>query len=119
MLTRETKCRLIDAFCTGKVCHQCPLDNGNEYQDLPCSDEERSDVEIDLTFSTLLSVLTGEALPVKTQSEDIRYICDRRACEVCDPDCRATKDIRHAKNFELMGRIMVEVERGTPQAYTI
>ena len=38
----------------------------------------------------------------------ILYICDRRACEICDPNCRMTKDIRHAKNFELMGNRFVE-----------
>lgn len=53
--------------------------------------------------------------PQKDKADaDILYICDRRACEVCDPNCRATKDIRHAKHFELMGRTMVEVEPKPP-----
>ncbi|MGN0180390.1 MAG: hypothetical protein ACI4DY_13285 [Monoglobaceae bacterium] len=29
------------------------------------------------------------------------YICDRRACETCRPECTHTSDIRHAENFEL------------------
>lgn len=54
----------------------------------------------------------------KTDAE-ILYICDQRACEVCDPNCRVTKDIRHAKNFVLKGRAMVEVERDATSAYTV
>ena len=29
----------------------------------------------------------------------ILYLCDRRACEHCGPDCNATPDIFHARNF--------------------
>ena len=29
------------------------------------------------------------------------YLCDRRACKHCSPECRHTTDIAHAKNFEL------------------
>lgn len=29
------------------------------------------------------------------------YLCDRRACKHCSPECRHTTDITHAKNFEL------------------
>ena len=29
------------------------------------------------------------------------YLCDRRACNHCSPECRHTTDITHAKNFEL------------------
>ena len=48
-------------------------------------------------------------VPQKDKADaDILYICDRRACEVCDPNCRVTKDIRHAKNFELFGNRFVE-----------
>lgn len=28
------------------------------------------------------------------------YICDRRACDTCYPECKHTKDLRHAKHFE-------------------
>lgn len=40
------------------------------------------------------------------------YLCDRRACKHCSPECRHTKDIAHAKNFELGidGVTMVEKE---------
>lgn len=40
------------------------------------------------------------------------YLCDRRACKHCSPECRHTKDITHAKNFELGidGVTMVEKE---------
>ena len=33
----------------------------------------------------------------------INYICDRRACTECHPECSHTTDIRHAQNFELVG----------------
>ena len=29
------------------------------------------------------------------------YLCDRRACEKCFPECHHTKDITHARNFQL------------------
>ena len=28
------------------------------------------------------------------------YLCDRKACEHCSPECRHTTDIYHAVNFE-------------------
>ena len=34
---------------------------------------------------------------------DVRYICDRRACVNCYPECKHTDDIRHAANFEIIG----------------
>lgn len=38
------------------------------------------------------------------------YVCDRRACNTCNPDCRHTTDIRHAENFALFMDMMVEKE---------
>lgn len=29
----------------------------------------------------------------------ILYICDRKKCPNCQPECEHTKDISHAKNF--------------------
>lgn len=40
----------------------------------------------------------------------VQYICDRRACEVCNFECKYTEDIRHAKHFELFERTMFEQE---------
>ena len=34
-------------------------------------------------------------------NEPVLYLCDRRACERCSPECHLTLDIKHAKNFEL------------------
>ena len=31
--------------------------------------------------------------------ERVFYLCDRRACEKCGPECSHTTDIRHAANF--------------------
>ena len=30
----------------------------------------------------------------------ILFLCDGKACEQCDPDCRHTTKIEHAANFE-------------------
>ena len=38
----------------------------------------------------------------------VLYICDRRACNKCDPECIHTSDISHAKNFELFDDVFVE-----------
>jgi hypothetical protein len=44
---------------------------------------------------------------LKNPEEDpiqVAYVCDCRACKDCDnPDCHHTFDIRHARNFELVG----------------
>lgn len=34
----------------------------------------------------------------------VLYLCDRRSCQKCNPDCFLTSDIRHAVNFELNQR---------------
>lgn len=31
----------------------------------------------------------------------VLYLCDRRACQKCNPECRLTADLRHAANFEV------------------
>lgn len=36
-----------------------------------------------------------------TLGEKILYTCDKRACDICNPECQGTTDVRHAKNFEL------------------
>ena len=43
----------------------------------------------------------------KLEKSNIRYKCDRRACEACI-GCGRTSDIRHAKNFELDGGTFYE-----------
>lgn len=45
----------------------------------------------------------------------IYYLCDRRACEKCNPDCTHTSDIRHAKNFRVVGDAIFELN---PPAFT-
>lgn len=44
------------------------------------------------------------------------YKCDRRACESCRPECRLTKDIRHAENFQ-MTALGVMVEGGDENGF--
>ena len=37
----------------------------------------------------------------KTCLPDMLFVCDRRACETCTPECSYTFDARHAKHFEV------------------
>lgn len=38
--------------------------------------------------------------PAKAEEkEKVFYLCDRRACGKCNPNCRHTTDMRHAANF--------------------
>ena len=39
--------------------------------------------------------------PAPAPSPATLYICDRRACDRCNPDCKHTTDIRHAYHFEV------------------
>lgn len=44
---------------------------------------------------------------------EVLYICDRRACERCRKECKHTRDVRHAANFqasECAPGMMVEQE---------
>lgn len=42
-----------------------------------------------------------DTISTNLQPGDILYICDRQACQICYPYCFHTRDIRHAKNFEI------------------
>ena len=44
---------------------------------------------------------TIRALEGKTRNPRVFYLCDRRACDSCNPDCAHTSDVRHAVNFEV------------------
>lgn len=42
-------------------------------------------------------------------SPGVLYVCDRRACKRCIPECTFTKNVRHAANFQMsMTGVMVE-----------
>ena len=47
-----------------------------------------------------------EAAPVvdeeKTPALSVLYLCDRRKCDRCNPECKHTEDVRHAKHFEVV-----------------
>lgn len=45
---------------------------------------------------------------------NVLYLCDRRACEKCSPECHYTSDISHAKNFELGLDGLTMVEKAKP-----
>lgn len=38
----------------------------------------------------------------------VYYVCDRRACTICYPECTHTKEVAHAQNFENVDGDMFE-----------
>lgn len=48
----------------------------------------------------------------KTPTMSVLYLCDRRKCDRCNPECKRTEDVRHAKHFEVgeYGGYIQEVE---------
>lgn len=44
------------------------------------------------------------------ERNEVLYLCDRRACPECLPECKHTTDISHAENFEKKFDIYVEKE---------
>ena len=42
-----------------------------------------------------------ECISEMEKRPDVVFICDRRACSKCNPECHLTDDIRHAKNFQV------------------
>lgn len=37
----------------------------------------------------------------RKETPPVFYVCDRKACKTCNPDCKYTSNIEHAKNFTL------------------
>ena len=55
--------------------------------------------------SNLMDII-AKAETIEEQEEETEgeptfmyYLCDRRACVVCDPECNLTTDITHAENW--------------------
>lgn len=48
--------------------------------------------------------------------EKIFYICDKKKCEVCYPECKHTSDITHAANFK-PAPILVDGQARLSDAY--
>jgi hypothetical protein len=47
----------------------------------------------------------------------VMFVCDRRACKVCHPECKHTSNVEHAKSFKKeVGTIYAEQEG--PQFFT-
>ena len=46
----------------------------------------------------------------RRRKAEVLYLCDRKACKVCNPEqCRHTTDVNHAVNFRFSyGRAYVE-----------
>ena len=51
-------------------------------------------------------------LPISVRLEQGKtlFLCDRRACDTCRPECRHTADIRHAVNFKNKFGVYIETE---------
>lgn len=61
-------------------------------------------------FSKCVEFLVGAYNHLKNEQPKIAFECDRRDCDRCDnAECHHTSNIRHAKNFELVGDVFVEV----------
>lgn len=61
-------------------------------------------------FSKCVEFLVGAYNHLKNERPKIAFECDRRDCDRCNnSDCHHTVNIRHAKNFELVGDVFVEV----------
>lgn len=43
------------------------------------------------------------SIPAHQRKENppVFYVCDRKACKTCNPDCKHTSNIEHAKNFTI------------------
>lgn len=61
-------------------------------------------------ITELDQLVNKEFAPQETKEKEkpFFYICDRRACKTCSPECMHTTDIRHAENFKLnpLGRFI-------------
>lgn len=61
-------------------------------------------------FSKCVEFIVGAYNNLKNSQPNIIYECDKRECEQCNGDkCCHTSNIRHAKNFQLVGSVFVEV----------
>lgn len=54
--------------------------------------------------------IDNTTIKINTVTDRVIYLCDRRACAKCSPECKHTNDIRHAKNFEMTGDLFIEQE---------
>ncbi len=53
--------------------------------------------------------IDGEKKNVTEECEvKAAYLCDRRACALCNAGCGYTTNIEHAKNFRREGTIMID-----------
>lgn len=61
-------------------------------------------------FSNCVEFIINAYNRIKNEQPKILFECDRRNCDQCKKaDCYHTVNIRHAKNFELVNSIFVEV----------
>lgn len=52
-------------------------------------------------FSRCVAFLVSAYEELRRSRPPVLYLCDRKACETCSPECFHTTDIRHARNFAL------------------
>lgn len=68
---------------------------------------------VDGLYKKVDDLIRARTEPAPPEHPKVFYVCDRRACEKCDPDCKYTSDITHAVNFELDNADMLEKIRRT------
>lgn len=63
--------------------------------------------------ATCIKCFEQSGLEMVVGDVDIFYICDRKACEICNRECNHTSDIEHAVNrLSLHGRLFRYLDRG-------
>lgn len=93
--------RLSHLLLSETVCKYDALDESGGYV-LNIGELDRKIAEWD-ELRAEVATLRGirDSIKVAMPDPEIFYICDRRACDKCNEECTHTKDIRHAKSFEV------------------
>lgn len=98
----------VERYCR-EICRCARLENGCDKGKCPIWNAPAEDV-----------------LPVRDTQEQaevpkIYYECNRKRCEVCNPACRQTTDVRFAKNFDKVllreGNVFVELTKDDAESF--
>ncbi|MBO5256874.1 MAG: hypothetical protein J6C42_05160 [Clostridia bacterium] len=80
----------------------------------------------DISKCPIWNAPAEDVLPVRDTQEQaevpkIYYECNRKRCEVCNPACRQTTDVRFAKNFDKVllreGNVFVELTKDDAESF--
>lgn len=97
-----------EEFIRGLASHTCPNELGLSKR-LICGEGEVNAS----TIERCIKCFEQSGLEMVVGDIDIFYICDRKACEICNKECNHTSDIEHAVNrLSLHGRLFSYLDRG-------